>query len=418
LDSTQSRVGFTGYFWSKPTSLYLAGNGVRWYDPDTARFTSQDSFLGKLDSPPSLHRYFYANDNPTRYIDPTGHDSLGAHEGGCTACKGAEANEPGTVNDPAYADVRAQDEKKTEDARQNNPSGFSDPVTMGEDGLSNTQSNGIPDTALKAIQDIHESKGKFFDRVKAGGTVAVIGSEVYLSVSVQTLDNGKVLITGTDIHGRKQSRTVAAVMVGLPVAAMVAGKAIQVIKIGEQAAQDASTVEKAGQEAGTLQKEVGAAHGEAGAVEVGVTGGGTGAGQAGGCGSGARFICTSTGDVVDTATTTIDKGLDRELRVAELTGGRVSRTGKKLQDLEIRTTTGVARPDVIGPTGDLIAVGGPAKAKDLASGKLADRLIQLRLAAQENGVAARAYFEEGTPTAVLDEARRVLGADNVVVFSK
>jgi hypothetical protein len=34
---------------------------------------SQDSFLGNVDNPPSLHRYFYANDNPVRYWDPTGH---------------------------------------------------------------------------------------------------------------------------------------------------------------------------------------------------------------------------------------------------------------------------------------------------------------------------------------------------------
>lgn len=37
------------------------------------RFTSQDSYLGQTDDPPSLHRYFYANANPVRYIDLTGH---------------------------------------------------------------------------------------------------------------------------------------------------------------------------------------------------------------------------------------------------------------------------------------------------------------------------------------------------------
>jgi RHS repeat-associated protein len=46
---------------------------ARWYDPETARFTTQDSYLGQPDDPPSLHRYFYANANPTRYIDLTGH---------------------------------------------------------------------------------------------------------------------------------------------------------------------------------------------------------------------------------------------------------------------------------------------------------------------------------------------------------
>jgi RHS repeat-associated protein len=62
---------FTGYFFSKSTNLYFAK--ARWYDPETARFTTQDSYLGQPDDPPSLHRYFYGNANPTRYIDLTGH---------------------------------------------------------------------------------------------------------------------------------------------------------------------------------------------------------------------------------------------------------------------------------------------------------------------------------------------------------
>jgi hypothetical protein len=43
-------------------------------DPETARFTTQDSYLGQPDDPPSLHRFFYAANNPTRYVDLTGHD--------------------------------------------------------------------------------------------------------------------------------------------------------------------------------------------------------------------------------------------------------------------------------------------------------------------------------------------------------
>jgi RHS repeat-associated protein len=50
--------------------------GARYYDPDTARFISQDSYQGKTDTPPSLHRYLYAYSNPTVYIDPDGNDVL------------------------------------------------------------------------------------------------------------------------------------------------------------------------------------------------------------------------------------------------------------------------------------------------------------------------------------------------------
>ena len=63
--------GFTGYRWEPNLDLYQAN--ARFYDPEVGRFTSQDTYLGEINDPPSLHRYFYANDNPLRYVDPTGH---------------------------------------------------------------------------------------------------------------------------------------------------------------------------------------------------------------------------------------------------------------------------------------------------------------------------------------------------------
>jgi RHS repeat-associated protein len=50
--------------------------GARYYDPDTARFITQDSYLGESGIPPSLHRYLYAYSNPTMYIDLYGHDAM------------------------------------------------------------------------------------------------------------------------------------------------------------------------------------------------------------------------------------------------------------------------------------------------------------------------------------------------------
>jgi RHS repeat-associated protein len=73
LNASSNRFGFTGYEWDQETGLYNAR--ARYYDPDTARFTSQDSYLGQIDDPPSLHRYFYANARPTYFVDPTGHAS-------------------------------------------------------------------------------------------------------------------------------------------------------------------------------------------------------------------------------------------------------------------------------------------------------------------------------------------------------
>ncbi len=77
LTASKNRFAFTGYVWDPETGLFNAK--ARYFDPQIGRFTNQDSFLGSIDDPPSLHRYFYGNDNPLRYVDPTGHESEGAN---------------------------------------------------------------------------------------------------------------------------------------------------------------------------------------------------------------------------------------------------------------------------------------------------------------------------------------------------
>ena len=69
--ASKNRFAFTGYVFDRETELYFAK--ARFYDPTVGRFTSQDSFLGDIDRPPSLHRYFYGHARPTVMIDPTGH---------------------------------------------------------------------------------------------------------------------------------------------------------------------------------------------------------------------------------------------------------------------------------------------------------------------------------------------------------
>ncbi|HQU48092.1 MAG TPA: RHS repeat-associated core domain-containing protein [Casimicrobiaceae bacterium] len=49
---------------------------ARQYDPAVARFLTRDPFAGRLESPISLHRYAYANDDPVNFRDPTGRESL------------------------------------------------------------------------------------------------------------------------------------------------------------------------------------------------------------------------------------------------------------------------------------------------------------------------------------------------------
>jgi hypothetical protein len=136
-----------------------------------------------------------------------------------------------------------------------------------------------------------------------------------------------------------------------------------------------------------------------------------------------RFHATSQGDVA------IDPGvgLAREMRVAEELGGRVAKKfgskGDKIhggRDIKIpvnpNSPGNSVKIDVFGPNGELVVVGGPAKADPAQRGYWGDRFKALADAARFRGVEALAYFEEGTPKEILDLAQRWLGQDHVRRF--
>ncbi|WP_460595885.1 RHS repeat domain-containing protein [Geomonas sp. Red276] len=77
-DSVNTHI-FTGKEHDQNTGLVYFGQ--RYYDADTGRFITEDSYLGKSDTPPSLHRYLYAYSNPTVYIDLQGYASEKSEEG-------------------------------------------------------------------------------------------------------------------------------------------------------------------------------------------------------------------------------------------------------------------------------------------------------------------------------------------------
>src|SRR5262249_11333480 len=71
LDVSRNRFGFSGHLWDRETNLlYLT---ARFYDPQTGRFTSQDTFFGETNEPSSLHRFIYSHNRPTRFVDQSGH---------------------------------------------------------------------------------------------------------------------------------------------------------------------------------------------------------------------------------------------------------------------------------------------------------------------------------------------------------
>lgn len=76
LDHTgaDSNITYAGYQWNSETGLYYLN--ARMYDPVTARFMQQDTYIGELNDPLSLNLYTYVTNNPIMYTDPTGHKAL------------------------------------------------------------------------------------------------------------------------------------------------------------------------------------------------------------------------------------------------------------------------------------------------------------------------------------------------------
>ncbi|MGQ0824615.1 MAG: glycine-rich protein [Actinomycetota bacterium] len=63
-------VGYQGD-WTDPTSG-LVNMGQRWYDPNIGGFTARDTIFGQLQTPVSLNRYTYAQNDPLGMFDPDG----------------------------------------------------------------------------------------------------------------------------------------------------------------------------------------------------------------------------------------------------------------------------------------------------------------------------------------------------------
>jgi RHS repeat-associated protein len=52
----------------------------RFYDTSSGRFGRRDEFLGEIETPMSLHKYIYADENPITGIDPTGYQTASMAE--------------------------------------------------------------------------------------------------------------------------------------------------------------------------------------------------------------------------------------------------------------------------------------------------------------------------------------------------
>ncbi len=93
---------FTGERLDASTSLHYYG--ARYYDPVVGVFVQPDTIVAQPGNPQSLNRYAYVNNNPLRYVDPSGQDPLDqnwidawrAAQGG--ACQANPACQPSDID--------------------------------------------------------------------------------------------------------------------------------------------------------------------------------------------------------------------------------------------------------------------------------------------------------------------------------
>ncbi|MGK5004086.1 hypothetical protein [Janthinobacterium sp. LB2P70] len=144
------------------------------------------------------------------------------------------------------------------------------------------------------------------------------------------------------------------------------------------------------------------------------------------------YIATSNGDIGSTLGLGPRKltALERELQVAEITGGRSAQTSRigpngnlVIEDTPIyRDGQVVSGVDVFGKNGELIQVGGPGKnANDVVFERTKKALEALKSEAKARGTTAQVYYEAGNSERfnnLILESKKILGKNNVFILPK
>lgn len=99
-DNDMNAFRYCGEYYDKETAtIYLR---ARYYNPSNGRFNSRDTFAGRSGDPLSLNLYTYCKNNPVKFIDPSGHDTVEA------AAFAAKNPRPTKVNSPGDAKILKQ----------------------------------------------------------------------------------------------------------------------------------------------------------------------------------------------------------------------------------------------------------------------------------------------------------------------
>ena len=230
-----NKFTFTGHEKDEETGLIYAK--ARFYDPDVGRFLNQDEFLGDASNPPSLHRYFYANENPLFFVDLDGRQSLAeiarrerARQESAEATVEAGNTEGMGTGMSSFAPDTERREANRSDLRPRTleeqkaigvfrPDGTAE-KTITEDLEFESTGDPVLDAILKQRIDVRNA-------IRTIGAVGTEGGKIGLSLAAGTVEDVKVLFTGRDINDEEASRVLSAIGVFTP---FVSGSELRVLE--------------------------------------------------------------------------------------------------------------------------------------------------------------------------------------------
>ncbi|WTO67646.1 RHS repeat-associated core domain-containing protein [Streptomyces sp. NBC_00209] len=358
-------------FLGKPSDVDtgLTHVGAREYDPASGRFLSVDPVLAPEDHE-SLNGYAYANNTPVTLSDPTGLRPDGACGGASSSCNGG--TETWTKTKDGWDWSYTKTTTKTFSYKTDNG-------TVGQGTMSTT----VHQTAGTTTTKITFKKGPEPKPKHSDGTCHscwAMGTNPHYDYNAHDLpDHGKLATWQKVLLG--VVTTVATAVVAAPV----------VVAIGEGCLVTAPVCV-----AEIAETMTGGASGGSAVVGSGLAGTGVAAATS----RGAEGVAV---------------GLRREEYVAKLIGGTLAKDAKGEDIRIVMPNVGRTGLDVRGPNGEMVFVGGGAKAKNPAAFGKALKIS--KYAADEEGVPAIYYLASNTPESAIKQAQKWFGPENVHTFT-
>ena len=258
--SASERSVFTGHYFDTETNLYYAK--ARYFDPELGRFLSQDSYLGELTEPPSLHRYLYAWDRPTYFVDPDGHDVDLAERARQEQARRAALKEraPSFTNDQGGQIVSADGPAVVPNRGATGGAMSEDEVALDPElrrrfAEAKAKGGGTPApsgqvteqptaTGDQRIDDVLEGKARTFEALHTFGEAGTKVSELGLGVVTGTAGDVAMATTGVDPvtgeHVSAKWRVFAAAGIIIP------GLSGKDLKLATELAEEAARVRRRG----------------------------------------------------------------------------------------------------------------------------------------------------------------------------